>query len=103
MTLIELMIVVAIIAILAAVALPLYRNSQARAAENACLAEMKTYATWVVAAIANETVLPTPPRSACATAEVATAESATVTGTPRSPGARSSTCDMGSASCAIDP
>ena len=42
-TLIELMIVVAIIAILAAIALPAYRDYTQRSANGGCLAEAKAY------------------------------------------------------------
>lgn len=102
-SLIEVMIVIAIVALLASVAIPLYRRYQARTAEAACLAEMRTYSTWVVAAVANDTDLPLPPQRACAASDTATADSLTIQGTPRDPGTRITTCDMGRASCALAP
>ena len=48
-TLIELMIVVAIIAILAAIALPAYRDYLQRSANGACLSEAKAYMNTAVA------------------------------------------------------
>lgn len=50
-TLIELMIVVAIIAILSAIALPAYNNYRIKSANNACLAEAKAFMNSYVSAV----------------------------------------------------
>jgi len=100
-TLIELMIVVAIIAVLAAIALPAYNRYRVSAAENACLAEMRSYAGMSFAVLqTNDAVVPAP-RSACQTATNATVIGANLSGTPRAPGSRTVACDMNSGSCAL--
>lgn len=102
-TLIELMIVVAIIAILAAIALPAYSKYRIRSAETACLAEMKNYAKFSLAAIYNDMTPEAPALGACATADTATKDSVTITGTPHLSGANGTTCDMQTGSCSITP
>ena len=74
------MIVVAIIGILAAVALPQYKNYTIKSANNACLAEAVGQVRNVVAAVSNAdaTLLPAShPRNACTAVAAAMPTSAT--------------------------
>lgn len=106
-TLIELMTVLAIIGILAAIALPSYLQYASQSANKACLAEAKGYTNVVMVALGEAESVPVPTMSACdwiTDASSYASYSLPIAAYPKAPGDEGSLCVLGFSSvCTLNP